>query len=395
MAKLATRLSRIKPSATLSVTQRAAELRSQGVDIISFSAGEPDFATPPHIVESAKSALDRGMTRYTPVAGIPDLRRAIADESARVRAVPCMPEQVIVSVGAKHSIFEFFSAVLNPDDEVIIPAPYWVSYPDQVMLADAEPVIVETTGDNDFVLTPKALERALTSKTKVLVLNTPSNPTGAVYPAQAVKDLTRAAVEAGLFVLSDEIYRELIYGDATHTSPLWVVDKEKRNQIFVVDGVSKTYAMTGWRIGWGIGDPDIIKGMSKIQGQSTSNPAAMAQAAALTAITSPKDFLSDWTGQYLKRRDEMVRRLNAMDGVSCRVPGGAFYVLASFKGVTERMGEGADDLKLAAYLLEEARVAAVPGFPFGAPGYIRFSYATSMELIDEGLRRVEAALKKI
>ncbi|MCP4676791.1 MAG: pyridoxal phosphate-dependent aminotransferase [Deltaproteobacteria bacterium] len=395
MNGLANRLNRIKPSATMSVTQRAGELEARGVDIITLGAGEPDFDTPPHIIEAAKNALDEGMTRYTPVAGIPDLRRAVAEENAKVRRVPCAAIQTIVTVGAKHALFEFMASVLDPGDEVVIPAPYWVSYPDQVRLLDGVPVIVETHAEQDFILTPDAFKKALTPKSKVLVLNTPCNPTGSVYPKAAVRALTEAAVEADIFVLSDEIYRDLIYDGQEHTSPLTVVSKDKRDKIFIVDGVSKTFAMTGWRIGWGIGHPEVIKGMAKIQGQSTSNPTAAAQAGALAAITSPKDFLDRWRHKYVARRNEIVDRLAAMPGVSCQRPDGAFYVLPSFNGVIERMGEGADDLKLTTYLLEEARVAGVPGSPFGAPGHIRFSYATSMELIRKALDRIEEALNRI
>jgi aspartate aminotransferase len=379
----------------MAFTQRVGELQAEGVDIISFSAGEPDFDTPAHIIEAAKKALDEGATRYTPVAGTPALRTAVADETSRVTGVPCTSDQVIVTVGVKHALYGFFQAVLNPGDEVLIPAPYWVSYPDQVLLAGGEPVIIDVGADTGFLLTPDALRNAITPKAKVLVLNDPCNPSGAVYSPQAIEELTHAAVDAGLYVLSDEVYRELIYDDATHTSPLTVVSEDKRNWVFAVDGVSKTYAMTGWRIGWGVGDPDIVQAIAKIQGQSTSNPTAVAQAAALAALTSPTDFLPAWKEQYLVRRNTIVHRLNHMPGVSCLKPGGAFYVLPSFKGVLERMGDGADDIKLTTYLLEEARVAGVPGTPFGAPGHIRFSYATSLDAIEEGLKRIEEALAKI
>ncbi len=395
MVKLASHLSRIKPSATLAVTQRAGELRAQGVDVISFSAGEPDFDTPPHIVEAAKSALDEGMTRYTPVAGIAPLREAVASQSARVRGVPCEPPNTIVSVGAKHVLYEFFAAILDPGDEVIIPAPYWVSYPDQVLLTGGEPVIVETTAADNFALSKEAFEKALTKKTKVLVLNTPSNPTGGVYSKEQVDALTNAAVDAGVYVLSDEIYRDLVYGDAAHVSPLEVVPEDKRELVFIADGVSKTYAMTGWRIGYGIGHPDIIKAMSKVQGQSTSNPTSIAQAGALKAITSEAPFIEEWKKAYAERRDLLVGRLNRMDGVECLLPGGAFYALPSFEGVLERMGKPGDDLALTAQLLEEAQVACVPGTAFGAPGHIRLSYATSIEAIEEGLTRIEGALRKV
>ncbi len=370
-------------------------MRAQGVDVIAFSAGEPDFDTPAHIIEAAKVALDEGMTRYTPVAGIPKLRRAVAEGSQDLRGVPCTPSQTMVTVGGKHTIFEFFQAVLNPGDEVIIPAPHWVSYPDQVLLFDGVPVIVETHREDGFILQKEALEKALTPKSKVLVLNSPSNPTGAIYSKEAVKVIAEVALEAGLIILSDEIYGELTYDGAAFTSPLSVVAPQKRDQVFVVDGVSKTYAMTGWRIGWGIGDPEIINAMSMLQGQATSNPAAVAQAAALAAITGPKDFLSGWREKYAQRRDVIVRRLNEMPGVSCLKPGGAFYVLPSFLEVIEHMGNDATDITLATTLLEKAHIAGVPGTPFGAPGHIRFSYATSMKNIEAGLDRLETAIKQI
>jgi aspartate aminotransferase len=285
--------------------------------------------------------------------------------------------------------------LLNPGDEVLVPAPYWVSYPDQVRLAGGEPVIVETGEDAGFLITAEMVRRAITPKTKVLVFNDPCNPSGAVYTPQEVQALTTTAVDAGLYVLSDEIYRELIYDDATHTSPLSVVSEDKRAQVFAVDGVSKAYAMTGWRIGWGVGDPEIVQAIAKIQGQSTSNPTSVSQAAALAALKSDNDFLPPWKEQYLVRRNTMVNRLNDMPGVSCLKPGGAFYVLPSFKDVIKRMGDGEDDIRLATHLLEEARVAGVPGTPFGAPGHIRFSYATSLEAIERGLDRIEEAVAQI
>ncbi|MDJ0764345.1 MAG: pyridoxal phosphate-dependent aminotransferase [Myxococcota bacterium] len=395
MIRLAAHLNKIKPSATLAVSLREAALKAQGVAIIPLSAGEPDFDTPTHIVDAAKTALDRGVTRYTPVTGMPLLRQAIAQESAQVRQVPCAPENTIVTVGAKHSLYNFFAAVLDPGDEVIIPAPYWVSYPDQVLLSGGQPVIVETREADGFVLKPGDFNKALTARTKVLVLNTPSNPSGAIYPPEAVAAITEAATEAGVYVLCDEIYRDLIYDGAIHTSPLTVVPENRRDLIFVVDGVSKNYAMTGWRIGWGIGHPDIIKAMAKIQGQSTSNPASMAQAGALAAITGPKLFLDDWRRAYQLRRDAIVAGLNQLPDVRCPTPGGAFYVLPSVKDIIKRMGQDATDLTLAKFLLEEAAVACVPGTPFGAPGHLRLSYATSIEAIHDGLRLIAAALARI
>jgi len=395
LTQLSTRLDEIKPSPTLAVTQKAQELRARGIDVISFSAGEPDFDTPPHIREAAKAALDRGATRYTAVAGIPELREAVAKESATVRGVPCEPAQVVITVGAKHALFGFFLAVLDPGDEVIVPAPYWVSYPDQVRFAGGKPVIVETRVEDGWVLTPDNLSRAATPRTRALVLNTPSNPTGGIYGREALAALTSRALELGLWVVADEIYRELVYDGFEHFSPLSVVDGAGRSRIFVVDGVSKSFAMTGWRIGWGIGDPDLIKGIAKIQGQSTSNATTMAQHAALAAVTGPRDFLDGWRSEYARRRDVIVAGLERMPGVSCPKPLGAFYALPDVSALVAKLGAGATDVELANHLLEEARVATVPGTAFGAPGHIRLSYATSMNAIEQGLSRMEAAFAKL
>lgn len=394
MTKISSRLDNIKPSITLAVTQKAQELRSRGADVISFSAGEPDFATPGHIVEAAKKALDNGMTRYTPVAGIPELKKAVAAQSEEVRFVGCKPEQVIITVGAKHALYNFFQAVLDPGDQVVIPAPYWVSYPDQVLLAGGEPVFSETTAKNNWILTPQDLEKIAGPKTKAVIINTPSNPTGGLYSREAIEAITEKALSMGLWIVADEIYRDLIYDGVEHVSPLSVASDDAA-RVFVVDGVSKTYAMTGWRIGWGIGDPDVIKAMSKIQGQSTSNPASMAQAAALAAITTPADFLPGWLAEYKNRRDVIVEGLKAMPGVECVTPRGAFYVLPDVSAVLERMGGGVTDVDLATLLLEKALVATVPGSAFGAPGHLRFSYATSMDAIEAGIVRVGETLAKL
>jgi aspartate aminotransferase len=395
MLKISKRLEAVKPSQTLAVTQRAAELRAQGADVISMSAGEPDFDTPRHIVEAAKQALDEGRTRYTPAAGIPELRAAVAAESAALRGVEAGAENVVVSVGAKHTLYEFFQAVLDPGDEVIVPAPYWVSYPDQVLLAGAKPVIVPTTAKSGFQLGPSALRAAITPRTRAVVINTPSNPTGGVYDKENLRRVTQAAVEADIYVLSDEIYRDLIYGEVRHVSPLALVDPERRDLVFVIDGVSKTYAMTGWRIGWGIGAPELIKAIATIQSQSTSNPNSIAQYAALAAVEGDRAFLGGWRDAYVARRDLLCRELAGIEGFSLAVPGGAFYVLADAAPVIDRMDADADDVTLSTYLLEEALVAVVPGSAFGAPGHIRLSYATSLEAIEEAIKRIRKALERL
>mgnify|MGYP006292719437 CR=1 FL=1 len=395
MSKYSSRLSDIKPSLTLSITQRAQELRAQGVDVISFSAGEPDFDTPPHIVEAAKVALDEGATRYTPVAGIPALRAAIAEKSAELRGVACDPSRVIVTVGAKHALFGCFLAILDPGDEVVVPAPYWVSYPDQVRFAGGVPRIVATHPKRAWTLDPDDLARAVGPRTKALVLNSPSNPTGGLYDREAITAITRRALDLGLWVVADEIYRDLIYDGHEHVSPLSVAASERADRVFVVDGVSKSYAMTGWRIGWGIGDAELVAAIAKIQGQSTSNPTAVAQAAALTAVTGPKRFLAEWRSEYARRRDAIVAGLDRIGGVHCLTPLGAFYALPDVTELLARMGDGATDVDLADDLLDEAAVATVPGSAFGAPGHLRLSYATSMRNIEIGLERAERAFERL
>ncbi|MBN2803062.1 MAG: pyridoxal phosphate-dependent aminotransferase [Deltaproteobacteria bacterium] len=394
MKKISSRLDSIKPSATLAFTQKAADLKSQGLDIVAFSAGEPDFETPLHIVNAAKKALDDGLTRYTPVTGTIALKTAVAQSSSDCRKVPCDTKQVIIGVGAKHVLYNYFMAVLDEGDEVIIPSPYWVSYPDQVCLAGGTPVFVETRPEDNWTLTAEQLEKAVTPKTKVVLINSPSNPTGGVAPKAILEKLVDKALELDLLIISDEIYRDIIYDGVEFHSPLTLA-KEKKENVFVVDGVSKTFAMTGWRIGWGIGDPAIISAMGKIQGQSTSNATSIAQAASVIAVTKSMDFLDDWNSQYVERRDIMIERLNAMDGVTCRTPQGAFYVFPNVEPLVKKLGKDKNDVDLATWLLEEALVATVPGTPFGAPGYLRLSYATSKELINKGLDRIEEALKKL
>ncbi|MCU0661963.1 MAG: pyridoxal phosphate-dependent aminotransferase [Myxococcota bacterium] len=395
MPSLSSRVQRIKPSPTLSITQKAAALRQSGLDILSFSAGEPDFDTPPHIVAAAEEALRKGQTRYTATAGVPALRSAVAAESERIRGVPTKTEDVIITVGAKHALYLLFQVLLDPGDEVIIPAPYWVSYPDQVLLADGVPVIAPTFATQNFELSCQQLEKLITARTKALVINTPSNPTGSIYRRDSLAQLTRTAVEAGLTVICDEIYRELVYGGATHVSPLSLCPPDKRDHVFVVDGVSKTYAMTGWRIGWGIGHTDIIKAMTKIQGQDVSNPTSFAQMATLAALKGPREFLKEWQAEYTVRRDLMVERLSAIPGLSCLTPQGAFYVLADVTQILEKLGDQATDVTLSDKLLEEAHVAVVPGSAFGAPGTIRLSYATSRREIEMGVARMAEALGRM
>jgi aspartate aminotransferase len=393
--RLASRLSRVAPSITMAVTAKAAKLRAEGVDIISYGAGEPDFDTPDHIKEAARRGLDEGVAKYTPVAGIPSLREAAAAELAKAHGRAIDAEQVIVTCGAKQALFNLFLATLDEGDEVIIPAPYWVSYPDMVKLAGGEPVIVETSAADGFNPDPERVKAAITAKTRAIVLNTPSNPTGAIYSREALEALGELAVEHDLFVVSDDIYRSLVYPGGQYTSIASLSD-ELAARTVLVDGVSKTYAMTGWRIGYAAGPQSLIKAMAKIQGQSTSGASHIAQVAAREALRGDQGCVAEMREAFDARRREMVALLRAIPGVACNEPLGAFYAfpdVSAFVGRSTRAGERIDsDVKLAEFLIEEAQVALVPGSGFGAPGFVRLSYACSMEDIRTGLARVKDAL---
>jgi aspartate aminotransferase len=393
--KTASRLDPIKPSITLAVTAKAARLKAEGVDVVSFGAGEPDFDTPEHIKDAARAGLDKGVGKYTEVGGIAPLRAAIAAELARVHQTTITPDQILVSSGAKHSLYNLFMALLDPGDEVIIPAPYWVSYPDMVMLAAGKPVILDTRAEDDFAVRPEQLRAAVTPRTRALVLNTPSNPTGAVYTAKQIAELAEVVVEKNLLVVSDDIYRQLVYGGATYAS-IAAVGPELAARTILVDGVSKTYAMTGWRIGYTAAPLPLIKAMAKIQGQSTSNPTHIAQVATLAALTGPQDCVETMRKAFDERRMAMVELLRAIPGVSCREPKGAFYAfpdVSTFVGRTTPDGAAIpDDVTLCDWLVDHAKVAVVPGSGFGAPGHVRLSYACSMANIKEGVRRLHEAL---
>jgi aspartate aminotransferase len=393
--KLATRLDPIKPSITLAVTAKAAKLKADGIDVVSFGAGEPDFDTPPHIKDAARAALDRGVGKYTDVAGILPLRKAIAAELAAVHHTAIAPEQVLVSTGAKHSLYNLFMALLDPGDEVLIPAPYWVSYPDMVMLAGGRPVILETRAEDDFAVTAAQVAAACSPRTRAIILNNPSNPTGAVYTRAQVEALAQVAVERDLLVISDDIYRQLVYGDGEYVS-IAATSPEVAKRTILVDGVSKTYAMTGWRIGYTAGPLPLIQAMTKIQGQSTSNPTHISQIATLAALTGPQECVAEMRAAFDERRVEMVKLLRAIPGVTCREPKGAFYAFPNVSiAVGKTTPEGAildDDVQLCDWLCEVGRVAVVPGSGFGAPGYVRLSYACSLASIRDGVGRLARAL---
>jgi aspartate aminotransferase len=376
---------------------KALSMRAAGVDVISFGVGEPDFDTPKHIREEAIRAIEEGFTRYTAVGGIPELKDAIIEKFRRDNDLSYEPDEVMVSCGGKHVLYNLAQAFLNPGDEVIIPAPYWVSYPPIVILAGASPVIVGTQEADDFKLSPESLEKAITPRTRLLILNSPSNPTGSVYTESELRALIEVILKYNIWVISDEIYEKLIFDDRPFHS-VAQLSEEAKSKTFVVNGVSKTYAMTGWRIGYVAGPRQIMAGMTKIQSQSTSNPNSIAQKAAVAALNGPQDSIEAMVEAFVSRREYLLERLNAIKGVHCNVPGGAFYAFPNFSHYFNAETEGRaikGSVDLCEYLLTEARVALVPGIAFGDDSFMRFSYATGLETIKEGLDRIESALGKL
>jgi aspartate aminotransferase len=394
---LAERVKGIKPSPTLAVDARAKAMKAEGIDVVGFGAGEPDFDTPENIKEAAIKALKSGFTKYTPVGGTDELKDAIINKLKNDNGILYDRSQIIVSTGAKHSLYNAAQALYGPGDEVIIPAPYWVSYPDQVILNDATPVIVQTREDEGFVLTAAAFERAITPKTKALILNSPSNPTGLGYPKEALEKIAEVAVKHKVMVISDEIYEKIIYDGFRHVS-IASLGSEIKDLTITINGLSKSHAMTGWRLGYAAGPKEVIGAMTNIQSQSTSNPCSITQKAAVEALNGPQDFLPVMVAEFDKRRKYIVERLNAIPGFSCSTPVGAFY---AFPRVSQIYGKSFNgkaikgSADLAAYLLEEAKVAVVSGDAFGADEYIRLSYATSMAAIEKGLDRIEKAVSEL
>ncbi len=399
MSLITSRLSQIKPSPTLAISEKARELIRQGQDVISLSAGEPDFDTPTFVKQAAVNAIWDGATKYTAVGGSVALREAIARKFARENGLKYELDEIISSVGAKHILYNALMATLNPGDEVIIPAPYWVSYPDMVTLAGGESVIVPTSEGQGFKLTPAQLDAAITPKTKWLVLNSPGNPTGSAYTETELKALGEVLLKyPQVYVLSDDIYEHILYDGLTFNTLAHVVPKLK-SRVLTINGVSKAYAMTGWRIGYAGGPKEIIKAMTKIQSQSTSNPCSIAQAAAIAALDGDQRFLQERTADFQHRRDVIVKGINAIEGLSCLSPEGAFYIFVNVSSLIrqtpEKSAPFADDLEVTKFLLEKAMVAVVPGSAFGAPGFVRLSYATSLELIEKALLRIDQAVSTL
>ncbi len=394
---IAKRAQAIKPSPTLATAAKAKSMKAQGIDVVDFGVGEPDFDTPENVKHAGIKAIQSGFTKYTPAGGTDELKEAVIDKFREDNRLLYEKTQVLISCGAKHSLYNIAEALFDPGDEVIIPSPYWVSYPDQVLLNDAVPVIVETTEEEGFKLSARKLEKAITGKTKALILNSPSNPTGLAYDKKTLEDIAALAVKHKIYVISDEIYEKLIYDGFTHTS-IASLGPEIKNLTIVVNGVSKSHAMTGWRIGYAAGPRDVVTAMANIQSQSTSNPASISQKAAVEALRGPQNFIGTMNAEFDKRRRYMVDRLNKMEGVSCLMPVGAFYAfprVSSFYGKSAKDKHIKNSADLAAYLLDDARVALVSGDAFGADAYIRLSYATSMENIQKGIDRIEKALTEL
>ncbi|MBM3604098.1 MAG: pyridoxal phosphate-dependent aminotransferase [Alphaproteobacteria bacterium] len=392
MAFISDRLARIKPSPTIAMTTRAAELRAQGRDIIGLSAGEPDFDTPLHVRDAAKAAIDAGHTRYTAVDGTPSLKRAIADKFARENGLDYAPSEITVGTGGKQILFNALMATLDDGDEVIVPAPYWVSYPDMVLLAGGTPVIIECDLDAGFRLTPEALEAAITPRTKWLILNSPSNPSGAGYDRAAMQALCDVLLRhPQVWVLADDIYEHLVFDGFQFCTPAQVEPRLK-DRVLTMNGVSKSYAMTGWRIGYGAAPEPLIKAMAKLQSQSTSNPCSVSQYAAEAALTGPQDYVRDSRAVFQRRRDLVVAGLNACPGLDCPVPQGAFYVYPSMAGLIGRTSAGgrliADDEAFANALLDEQGVAVVFGAAFGLSPHFRISYATGDDVLRDAVARI-------
>jgi aspartate aminotransferase len=397
MIQLAQRTKLIKPSVTLAIAAKAGKLRADGIDVVNFSAGEPDFDTPEHIKAAAVDALRNGMTKYTDVRGIDPLREAIARKYQREHELAYPKEDVLVSCGAKHSIYNLLQAVVNPGDEALIPAPYWVSYADMALLAGAVPKLIPTDESTGFRIMPEQLQAALTPNTRVFFLNSPCNPTGATYRRDELLALASVLQKHDCLILADDIYEKIVY-DGFEVHNLVTLCPALKDRTLIVNGVSKTYAMTGWRIGYTLGPSDIIAAAAKIQSQSTSNPTSIAQAAALEAIRGPQDTVATMVREFEKRRNTIVARLNSIDGVSCRKPEGAFYVFPNISGLLKKAGRGkrlASPCDVAGYLLEEAQIAAVPGEDFGSQAHIRFSYATSLADIEKGMTRMRHAVEKL
>jgi aspartate aminotransferase len=395
--KLAERVNRIKPSPTFAAAAKAAAMRAKGIEVVSLAQGEPDFDTPANIKEAAYRAIREGFTKYTPAAGFDDLKDAIIQKFKRDNGLTYDRSQILVSGGAKLCLYNLAQALFEAGDEIIVPAPYWVSYTDILLLMDAQPVIVPATEGQGFKISPAQLKSAITPRTKAIILNSPNNPTGATYTAEELKALAEVLVQKKILIIADDIYEYFVYDGAVFAS-IASLGKEIQDQTVVVNGVSKTFSMTGWRIGYAAGPPELIAAMSKIQTQNISNPVSFCQKAAVEALLGPQDSVQKMIVEFDRRRRYIVERLNAMPGITCPMPQGAFYVFANITRLFgKKWGEKkmANSIDVTDFFLEEAKVAGVAGGGFGDDQYIRFSYATSMKNIEKGMDQLQEALKKL
>ncbi|MGR9100816.1 MAG: pyridoxal phosphate-dependent aminotransferase [Gammaproteobacteria bacterium] len=390
--KLSDRVNAVKPSPTLAITARAAEMRAAGKDIIGLGAGEPDFDTPDHIKAAAVKAMEKGFTKYTAVDGTPSLKQAIVNKFKNENGFDYRPDQILVSCGGKQSFYNLAQAIINPGDEVIIPAPYWVSYPDMVLLASGKPVIIETTQQRHFKITPEQLRAAITKNTRLFVINSPSNPTGAAYSTEELEALGAVLKEhPEIVIATDDMYEHILWNTGGFVNILNACP-ELYDRTLVLNGVSKAYSMTGWRIGYAAGPSDVIKAMKKIQSQSTSNPTSISQYAAEAALTEDQSCIRTMLTEFKKRHDYVVEELNKIDGVDCLATDGTFYVFPNVEKAIGKLEGITDDLEFSEYLITEGGVAVVPGSAFGCPGHIRISIATSMENLQKALDRIRNSL---
>ena len=395
--RLATRVANIKPSETLAITAKANALKAEGRDVISFGAGEPDFDTPANIKQAAIKAIEDGFTKYTPVGGTDELKDAIINKLKRDNSLVYKRSQIVVSCGAKHSLYNLAQALFETGDEVIIPAPYWVSYPDIVVLAGGKPVILNTLEKDGFKIKPEQLKSAITNNTRALIINGPSNPTGTVYSPEELKAIASVLIDENILIITDDIYEKILYTKYPFAN-IASVESKLKDRTIVVNGVSKAYAMTGWRIGYAAGPEEIISAVSKIQSQNTSNPTSISQKASVEALNGDQSVVSMMVGEFRKRRDVIVAALNDIPNVKCLLPEGAFYVFPNVSGVYGHSYKGkkiTDSTQLIDYLLDEANVAAVPGAAFGSDDHIRISYATSLKNIEEGVKRIKNAIARL
>jgi aspartate aminotransferase len=386
--RISQRAASLAPSLTLAIDSKAKQMKAEGIDVVGFGAGEPDFDTPQHIKDACAKALAEGFTKYTPAAGIPELRQAVADKFKRDNGLSYKPSQIVVSCGGKHSCYNVILATCQEGDEVIIPSPYWLSYPEMVKLAAATPVILHTTDKTEFKVTPDQLRTAITPRTRLFILNSPSNPTGSLYTREEIKALGDICVEKGVLIMSDEIYEKLVYDGAEHVSVASFSPAHYEHTI-IVHGFAKAYSMTGWRLGYLAAPEPIAKAIDAIQSHSTSNPTSFAQKGAVVALNGPQDHLKSWLAEYAKRRGYAWKTLNSIPGISCVNAKGAFYLFPNISKL------GLKSTEFCAKLLEQQKVAAVPGIAFGADEYLRISYATSMANIEKGLERLEQFAKTL